>query len=127
MNKNDKKIFELKEKLENKKKALGKKPEFSLKTNCMFTMFGNNYNIHTMNSFELNMMFNWLKQLNNPELKMGDFFVKDYMTDILNTMVKLDYSLQMLNIKKLEQNLDALISAETKTSIEIDKLSELIG
>lgn len=127
MNKNDEKIFKLKEKLEERKKNLGEKPSNHFITNCMFTMFGITYNLHTMNTFGLNMIFSWLKGLDNPELVLGNYKVKDYLTDILNKMVILDYNKNLADIKELESKLDALISAETKTSIEIDKLADLIG
>lgn len=127
MNKNDEKIFKLKEKLEERKKNLGEKPSNHFITNCMFTMFGITYNLHTMNTFELNMIFSWLKGLDNSELVLGNYRVKNYLTDILNKMVILDYNKNLADIKELESKLDALISAETKTSIEIDKLADLIG
>jgi hypothetical protein len=126
MNENDKKIFELKEKLKERKELLGEKPISKLRTNCNISMFGTMLNIHAMNEFELNILFSWLKQLNNPELKIGEYKIKDFLSDILDKIVSMDYQKQISEIKKLESQLDNLISAETKTSIEIDKLAALI-
>ena len=126
MTSNDKKIFNLKEKLEIKKKALGKKPNVALKTNCVFTLFGNTYNLHVMNEFELSMVLNMFSGLNK-EMKVGNFTVNDYIFDIQNKLALLDYNNCLASIKSMESKLNALISSETKTSIEIDKLAEQIG
>jgi hypothetical protein len=126
-NKNDKKIFELKEKLEKRKELLGEKPSNNFITNCMFTMFGITYNFHAMNYFELSMISSLLKGLNNPDLSIGNYKVKEYLTDALNKMIILDYNVNLAEIKELEVKLDSLISSETKTSMEIDKIAKLIG
>lgn len=127
MNNNDKKIFDLKKKLEQKKNALGKKPVIQFKTNCAFSLFGVCYNLHTMDEFELEMLSGWLKNL-NPEIAINNNFkVGDYIFDITGKLVLLDYNKQYGEIMSLESKLDALISAETKTSIEIDKLADMIG
>lgn len=126
MTSNDKKIFALKEKLEIKKKALGKKPNIALKTNCMFTLFGNTYNLHIMNEFELSVALNMFSNLNK-EMKVSNFTVKDYIDDIQGKLTLFDYNNCLTSIKNLESKLDDLVSSETKTSIEIDKLAELIG
>lgn len=127
MNANDKKIFDLKKKLEQKKKALGKKPVIQFKTNCAFTLFGVCCNLHTMDEFELEMLFVWLKNL-NPEITIhNNFKVCDYISDIKGKLAVLDYNKCIENIKDMESKLDALISSETKTSIEIEKLEKLIG
>lgn len=127
MNSNDKKIFDLKKKLEQKKNALGNKPVIQFKTNCAFTLFGICYNLHTMDEFELEMLSGWLKNL-NPEIFINNNFkVGDYISDITGKLVLLDYNKHLGNIKLMEKRLDDLISSETKTSIEIDKLAEQIG
>lgn len=127
MNKNDKKVMQLKDKLEKRKFELKNKPVFNPKTNCIFTMFGQKYNLHVMNGFELSMIFSWLKNLNNENMLLEGFEVKDWMTDIMNIMVKNDYINQENEIKKLEKRLDNLISDDAKTEIEIEKLSKIIG
>lgn len=126
MNNNDKKIFELKKKLERKKIDLGKKPVVQFKTNCIFSLFGVNYNLHAMNEFELGILMGWLKNL-NPETKMNsNFTVDDYVFDISGKMILIDYNRKIKEINNLESKLDDLISSETKTSIEIDKLAKQI-
>lgn len=126
MNDNDKKIFNLKEKLEEKKKNLGKKPDIKFKTNCIFTLFGNTYNLHVMNEFELNMVASWFKGI-DPKIQINGYKVEDYLKDTINKLIAMDYNKYLNNIKEMESKLDALISSETKTSIEIDKLAEQIG
>lgn len=124
---NDNRILKLKEILNKKKELVKEKPTSSFKTNCMFTMFGTTYNLHTMNSFELNMMLSWLKSINNPEMVIeNNYKIKDYLTDIVDKLVLIDYNNTICEIKKLESKLDSLISQEKKTSLEIDKLEELI-
>lgn len=127
MNSNDKKIFDLKKKLEQKKNALGNKPVIQFKTNCAFTLFGICYNLHTMDEFELEMLSGWLKNLNPEIFVNNNFKVGDYISDITGKLTLLDYNKHLGNIKLMEKRLDDLISSETKTSIEIDKLAEQIG
>lgn len=126
MNDNDKKIFDLKEKLQAKKKNLGKKPDIKFKTNCIFTLFGNTYNLHILNEFELNMLVSWFKGIGH-KIQINGYTVEDYLMDIKNKLIMMDYNKSLNNIKEMESKLDALISSETKTSIEIDKLAEQIG
>lgn len=127
MNKNDKKIFELKKKLENRKLELGDKPKITYKTNCVFNLFGQNYNIHAMNSVELKLIFKMLQMIDEPKLELNGFAIADYLEDISNEMIKINYNLKALEIKRLETGLDELISTEGKTSIEIEKIAKLIG
>lgn len=127
MNKNDKKIFELKKKLENRKLELGDKPKITYKTNCSFNLFGQNYNIHAMNSVELKLIFKMLQMIDEPNLELNGFAIADYLEDISNEMIKINYNLKALEIKRLETGLDELISTEGKTSIEIEKIAKLIG
>lgn len=127
MTDNDKKIFELKKKLNDKKAALGKKPNVSYKTNCIFTMFGNTYNLHTMNEFELTVILSWISPLSRDMKMNSNFTVRDYISDISSKFILLDYNSCLASIKSMESKLDALISSETKTTIEIEKLEKLIG
>lgn len=127
MNDNDKRILELKEKLAIKKENLEKsKTEFVYRTNCNFELFGIKYNIHAMTEVELKIMFNNLKALNEPNCKLGNFTISDFLSDIMTELVKMDYSKSCLEIKRLEKGLDELISNELKTSIEIDKIAKII-
>ena len=127
MNKNDKKIMALKEKIEIKKQFLKEnKPVFTLKTNCIFTLFGQKHNLHTLSDFELKLLFNIFNQIGNPDTTLENIPLKDWMTDIMTIQVKKDYDTQSQNLKKLEAKLDALISDETKTKLEIDELEKLI-
>ena len=127
MTNNDKKIFMLKEKLESKKNALGKKPDIKFKTNCMFTLFGITYNLHTMNELELTVILNWISNLNGNMTMGANFTAKDYVSDIKGKLTLLDYNKCLGDIMSMEKQLDALISSETKTTIEIEKLEKLIG
>ena len=127
MNKNDKKILQLKEKIEEKKSFLGEKPSFSPKTKCSFIMFGQNYNLYTMNLFELNMLLTWLYNLKNQELELEGFKVSDWIDDINSLISKTIYNLRQNELKDVEKQLNNLISQDCKTEMEIQKLSKIIG
>ena len=79
-----------------------------------------------MNEFELNMVASWFKGI-DPKIQINGYKVEDYLKDTINKLIAMDYNKYLNNIKEIESKLDALISSETKTSIEIDKLAEQIG
>ena len=80
-----------------------------------------------MNSVELKLIFKMLQMIDEPNLELNGFAIADYLEDISNEMIKINYNLKALEIKRLETGLDELISTEGKTSIEIEKIAKLIG
>ena len=121
---NNNKVIFIKEKIEKKKCFLEKnKPLVDLKTNCIFKMFGLTYNLHTMNDFELQILFSWLRDLNSPSLKLENFSVQDWMTDIMTISVINDYYNQLYELKSFEQRLEtAILNNDEKELEELFKI-----
>lgn len=127
MNKNDERIIDLRNKLEEKREWLkNNKPQIKLNTNCIFTMFGLTYNLHVMNEFELEILYSWLLGLDNDKLILNGYEVKSWLEDIKTILIKQDYYKQASDIDKISKRLEQLMSNDCKVEIELDELSKLI-
>ena len=125
MTKNNNKVIFMKEKIEQKKHFLEQnKPTVDLKTSCVFKMFGVTYNLHIMNEFELQVLFSWLRDLNNPSLKLECFTVQDWMTDIMAISLINDYYNQLHELKSFEQRFET--AALNNDEKELEELFKII-
>jgi len=133
-NVNDEKIMALKFQIQEKKKSLKTKKRFSPLTNCNLELDGVKYNIQVPNKEILTAL---LVKLNMYRLSIIDLDLEDeyiiygysideWITDIKLKLEILKYEEEDRKLKRLELQLENLLSNEKKVSLAIDEIEELI-
>lgn len=134
-NKNDEKILELKKIIAARREELKKIPtKFIPKTNCMLTVFGHNFNLHTITDYNnlilpIKAMMMAADELGKKpeETIISGFPLSDWYDDI-NTLEKIATGKEKRKeLDQLEAQLDSLLSSEKVTELKVDSLAELIG
>ena len=133
MNKNDERILKLKKEIEKKKEEIEKKDvRFIPKTNCILTLDGESYNLHVCPVEKLNFL--WVK-LNmylmsakdlSLDFSVSGFPVSDWINDIKNRLNILEVKSEKENLRKMEEQLDKLLSSDKRTELELDRIEGLL-
>lgn len=133
MNKNDERILKLKKEIEEKKEEIEKKDvRFIPKTNCILTLDGESYNLHVCPVEKLNFL--WVK-LNmylmsakdlSLDFSVSGFPVSDWINDIKNRLNILEVKSEKENLRKMEEQLDKLLSSDKRTELELDRIEDLL-
>lgn len=134
MSKNDDRILELKEKIEEKKQELsGKNTRFVPVTNCIIELDGMANNLHTCDSDKLALLLVKLnlykKEAENLDIDfvISGYSIDDWITDIKNKFDITKTKAEIYTLKKMESKLDELLSEDKKTELEIDDIAALLG
>ncbi len=134
MSKNDDRILELKEKIEEKKQELsGKNTRFVPVTNCIIELDGMTNNLHTCDSDKLALLLVKLnlykKEAENLDIDfvISGYSIDDWITDIKNKFDIIKTKAEIYNLKTMESKLDELLSEDKKTELEIDDIAALLG
>lgn len=137
MSKNDEKILTLKKTIEKRKEELGKKEPFAPLTSCSLDFEGTRYNLHAIN--DINTLAYIMCKLHTLEMAAADleidmsllvlsgFPVSDWMHDLKAKVSIVKRQAKESELKAFEKKLDALLSADKKTELEIDNIAELLG
>lgn len=137
MSKNDEKILTLKKTIEKRKEELGKKEPFAPLTSCSLDFEGTRYNLHAIN--DINTLAYIMCKLHTLEMAAADleidmsllvlsgFPVSDWMHDLKAKVSIVKRQEKESELKAFEKKLDALLSADKKTELEIDSIAELLG
>ena len=134
-NKNDERILQLKKAIADRREELKKIPtKFIPKTNCMLTVFGNSFNLHTTTDYmnlilPIKSMMMAAEALGRKpeETIISGFPLSDWYDDI-NTLEKIATSKEKKKeLDRLETQLDSLLSSEKVTELKVDNLAALIG
>jgi len=131
---NDEKIMALKSQIQEKKKSLKTKKRFTPITNCNLELDGVRYNIQVPNKEILTTL---LVKLNMYRLSVVDldledeyiisgYNVNEWITDVKLKLEILKYEEEDRKLKRLELQLENLLSNEKKVSLAIDEIEELI-
>lgn len=133
MSKNDDRILELKEKIEEKKQELsGKNTRFVPVTNCIIELDGMTNNLHTCDSNKLALLLVKLnlykKEAENLDIDfvISGYSIDDWITDIKNKFDITKAKAEIYNLKTMESKLDELLSEDKKTELEIDDIAALL-
>lgn len=133
MSKNDDRILELKEKIEEKKQELsGKNTKFVPVTNCIIELDGMTNNLHTCDSDKLALLLVKLnlykKEAENLDIDfvISGYSIDDWITDIKNKFDIIKTKAEIYNLKTMESKLDELLSEDKKTELEIDDIAALL-
>ena len=132
--KNDERIMQLKQQIEVKRKELASKTsKFAPITNCLLVIDKITYNLHVESSelllIKLNMMAMSAKDLGLDISKViiSGYSLADWINDIHNYLDVQKYKEEKKNLERLEKKLDALLSDDKKTELEIDSIAALLG
>lgn len=131
--KNDERIMQLKQQIDNKRKELAKhNNRFIPITNCLLGLDKVTYNLHVESSelllIKLNMMAMSAKDLGMDTAKViiSGYSLNDWIEDVKSNLEVQRYKKEKSNLNALEKNLDALLSEDKQTELEIDKLAALL-
>ena len=132
--KNDERIMQLKQQIEVKRKELANQTgRFTPITNCLLVIDKVTYNLHVESSelllIKVNMMAMSAKDLGLDISKViiSGYSLADWIDDIKNYMKVQSYKDEKRKLEKLEKQLDALLSDDKRTELEIDSIAALLG
>lgn len=135
--KNDNTILLLKEKARKKRAELGAEPKFAPVTTCVFTLYGEKVNIHTLDMSKTLFYLTQFKSMieaakDIPEASPQDiiidgFDITEWYNDLLSKLSTLQYMKKLRDITALEQKLDKLLSEDKKVELELDDIAKLLN
>ena len=128
MSKNDDRIMLLKKQIEEKKVALmAAKSNEPYKTTCVIDLDGNKINIHVLKSDELAMLLVKLNvyRMSAENLGMQLFAISGY--DVKKRIAMLKFKETEKELRAAEDKLNALLSEDKKTELEIDNIEALLN
>lgn len=132
--KNDERIMQLKKQIEAKRKELANQSDrFTPITNCLLVIDKVTYNLHVESSelllIKVNMMAMSAKDLGLDISKViiSGYSLADWIDDIKNYLKVQSYKDEKRKLEKLEKQLDALLSDDKRTELEIDSIAALLG
>lgn len=135
MNKNDSTIIALKNKIAEKQVALGNKPRFAPRTSCILDFNGNKYNFNVCGKDTLTLLMCELHSiaLAAKDLEITDsivvsgFPIADWIADIKDKLSVIDYANKRTELMAFESKLNALLTNDTKTELEIAEIAAMLG
>lgn len=132
--KNDERIMQLKQQIEMKRKELSTKTSrFTPVTNCLLVINKVTYNLHVESSelllIKVNMMAMSAKDLGLDISKViiSGYSLADWIDDIKNYLKVQSYKDEKRKLEKLERQLDALLSDDKRTELEIDSIAAMLN
>lgn len=132
--KNDERIMKLKQQIDVKRKELANQTgRFTPITNCLLVIDKVTYNLHVESSelllIKVNMMAMSAKDLgfDISNVIISGYSLADWIDDIKNYMKVQSYKDEKKKLEKLEKQLDALLSDDKRTELEIDSIAALLG
>ncbi len=137
MSKNDEKILRLKKIIEERKKELGKKATFTPITNCSLEVDGQRYNIHALNDYST-IAYLMCKihaiaisadalGLDAGKIMICGYPASDWLADLKLKMDSVERTRKENDLRSYERKLDALLSSDKKTELEINSIEEALG
>lgn len=142
MSANDDKIKELLAKVEEQQSGLGKKPKAHWETNGIFKYDGNRFfNLNTItDSQQLVDALSFLLEktlfqdaaaeklgVASPSFEWNGYSLEDWQADFKKRIEIVSWQARKAQLDTTKKKLKSLISAETKTEMELEELSKLIG
>lgn len=132
--KNDERIMQLKKQIEIKREELANQTSrFTPVTNCLLLIDKVTYNLHVESSelllIKVNMMAMSAKDLglDISNVIISGYSLADWIDDIKNYLKVQKYKEEKKKLERLEKQLDALLSDDKRTELEIDSIAALLG
>jgi hypothetical protein len=126
---NDDKILLLKTKVADKKALIAKAQKFSPITNLSLTLWGQNYNINTLDKDTLLFLAASLKAIQNTtdmNIKLCGFNLNDWIIDLQARYDILNIKEEEKRLKALEEQLHELLSTDKKVELKLEDLANSI-
>ena len=134
--KNDEKILELKQLIEQAKKKYSEQKRFNTETCCIFELDGKRVNINTIGVIdrlnELLIYFNTFRLsaidlgLSPDIYKVNNFSVTQWMNDIHKRIEYVKYKNHLNELQEKEKLLDKLLSEDKKTELELQSIENML-
>lgn len=129
---NDKKVLELKAKIQEKKDKI-EKIKFTSLTNCSIELDGVRHNILVMDKDSLTLLLIKLntyrmsmKDLCIEELNMWGYPIQDWISDIQLKLKVISQKSEEEKLRILEKKLGTLLSEDKKTELELTSIASLL-
>lgn len=132
LNNNDEKILKLKEIVEAKREELSKIPQkFVPETNCMLSLYGHEFNLHTITDY--NSLILPIKSLmlaaesldQDPATTLiSGFPLSAWFSDIMTLQLMATAKSKRKELDRLEKQLDSLLSSEKSTELKVNNLED---
>lgn len=134
MSKNDDTIMSLKKAIEEKTKLV-KNVRFVPVTNCSMSLAGERYNLHTIDGnglmglyIRLNALFTSAKDLDlDDDYIIDGFKLSDWITDVKSKIEVINQRDEAKKLRDMRSQLDAMLSADKKTELELDDIKKTLG
>ncbi|AIF72090.1 hypothetical protein LD11_gp214 [Bacillus phage Riley] len=139
-NTNDAVVLQLQGKVEEKKKKLAalKKGRRTTVTNCILEWEGKSVNFNVARKAELTLLLVKLNALlmSADDLLLEDFAentivqgftIYDWMEDIKGKIKEKDITIEEGQVKEIEKQLDAMLSADKKTELKLKQIADLLN
>jgi hypothetical protein len=130
MSKNDKRILELKTKIDVKRNMIGEITKFTPNTNCKY----GSVNLRTLDLNGLRLLLidihtklSSAKQLGFGDMTIYGFGLVEWKADLLQLIKLKDQKEQLKDLKEAESKLTVLLSEGKQTELEIDNLEDLLN
>lgn len=133
MSVNDDRILALREKINNKRDALGPRFRFSPKTNCALAFGGKVFNIRTISREELVLLAAGLGALiigsqhaGVGEPSISGYALSDWLDDIQSRLEILSRGEKERELSSLEDALERLLSEDKRTELKVAEIEDLL-
>lgn len=131
---NDKEILKLQAEISKKEEKISNSSRFNPTTNCKYTIDGNNViNIHLLDINSLKLNITQLRILSDTHLKLFEEDLKlngvdanDYINDMMSKYNALNVQNEKKKLKDLKDQLEELLSYDSKVERKLNKIKELI-
>ena len=132
MTKNDNKILDLRQKIEEKKKSLGKAVRFNPITNCSIELYGTRHNLHTLGKNDLQLLLVHLNalemsagdlEIDTDSLSMNGYTLSAWIEDVKSKLDYLNHKAENDRLQKMEEQLARLLSQEKQTELAIEEIA----
>lgn len=129
---NDKKVLELKAKIQEKKDKI-EKIKFTSLTNCSIELDGVRHNILVMDKDSLTLLLIKLNSyrmsmvdLGVEELNIWGYTIQDWISDIQLKLKVISQKSEEEKLRILEKKLGTLLSEDKKTELELTSIASLL-
>ena len=130
MSKNDEKVLQLKQQIEEKKKTLSKIKKFTAITNCSINFDGAQININTLQRDGLVQLYVKLNALQLSaidlglldELNISGYNISEWIEDVKNKLEALTVKQEETKLRQMEIRLTQLLSEDKKVELELEEI-----
>lgn len=125
---NDRVILQLQKDIKTKQSLIEKADRFSPITHCTLKIYGEVWNINVMNLEELQHIFATCLTLLNVGVnyKISGFKLSDWIEDLNSKIAVKTITQEKQRLTELENKLKQLLTNETKVSLELENIKNLI-